>query len=424
MRTRQLTSLSAVAVAAALLVAACGDDDSSSGAATTAGGSSSATTAAKSDYAPIPDGPIKVGLSLSLSGALAQYGLQSQKAWTQATLDQFNKMHPDGIDGHQVELVIKDDAGDATTSANIANQFVSDKLAAVVKVSDIPTAASLQMEILNKAKMPVISYQQRDVYIDTQKWPYAFGVLTSTKQNGEATAEWFAKHPQYSKIAVLTDDLDASKELTNDILDPLETKAPNASVVKTVSIPPGATDVSTALLQLKQANPDLVLVAVNQGFGAIWTGFKALSWDPPLMTYGGAFYDSYDSMKELADNGFAPTSDCVRKDHPPFSPQLTTLMDAYVGAVGTISPNMLIYVNTDSMQLELLKYAIEKNHSTDPNAIKSALEGMDNQSFIDPLFVYDFSPDNHFGLTGDLGAQVCNLAPLVDGQYRIPTIAD
>ena len=98
-------------------------------------------------------------------------------------------------------------------------------------------------------------------------------------------------------------------------------------------------------------------------------------------------------------------------------------MDAYVAAVGNISPNMLIYDHADSVPLELLKYAIEKYHSVDPNAIKQAMEGIHNQSFLDPIFTYNYSPTNHYGITGDLGSQQCAMAPLIDGPYKIPTIA-
>ena len=211
-------------------------------------------------------------------------------------------------------LDIQDDGGDATTSANVANQFVANKVTAVVHVSDIPTAASLQMDILNKAKVPVISFQSRDDYADTAKFPYAFGVLGSTQNLVDATAKWFAKHPEYKRLAVITDDIPSSKELLDDTVAALKKEAPDVTVVKQVSIPPGATDVSTALLELKGAYPDIVMPAVALGYGALWTGFHNLEWDPPII--GASYYDSYDSLKELADDGYTPSWDCVRENHP------------------------------------------------------------------------------------------------------------
>jgi hypothetical protein len=37
---------------------------------------------------------------------------------------------------------------------------------------------------------------------------------------------------------------------------------------------------------------------------------------------------------------------------------------------------------------------------------------------------YNYTPDNHFGVTGDYGAAVCKLNPTTDGPYRIPLLAD
>jgi ABC-type branched-subunit amino acid transport system substrate-binding protein len=415
-----------IAACVALVVTACGSSSKkATGATATTSGSgttSAAGAASATKFPPIPAGPIKVGLSISLSGPLAQYGEQSQKAWSQVTLKYFNQLHPDGIDGHPLQLDLQNDAGDATLSVNVVNQMVSNKDAAVMKVSDITGYAALQMSLLSKAKMPVISFQGDDSFADVSKYPYAFGTLASTAELGGAAAKWIGDHPEYKKLAVLTDNIPAQQETLNDILNPLKTSAPGDSVIKTVSITPGAVDVSTALAQLRAANPDLVLIAVSQGFGPLWDGFKAAGWSPPIVTTG-SFYDGYSSMGSLLSHAWSPSTDCVQPTHAPYSQTVTTIMDAYVAAVGNISPNMLIYDHADSVPLELVKYAIEKYHSTDPNAIKQALEGVHNQSFLDPIFTYDYSPTNHYGITGDLSAHMCAMAPLIDGPYKVPTIA-
>jgi ABC-type branched-subunit amino acid transport system substrate-binding protein len=417
---RGARSISVIAACVALVVAGCGSSSNRTTGA--APGTTTAGKAAASTFPPIPAGPIKVGLSISLSGPLAQYGEQSQKAWSQVTLKYFNQMHPDGIDGHPLQLDLENDASDPTTSVNVINQMISNKEVAVMKVSDIPANAALQMSLLSKAKMPAITFQGDDTYADASKYPYAFGTLGSTAELGAAAAKWIAAHTEYKKLAVLTDSIPAQQQTLNDILNPLKTLAPGDSVIKTVSITPGAVDVSTPLAQLKAANPDLLMIMVSQGFGPLWDGFKAAGWTPPIVT-SGSFYDGYSSMGSLLAKTWTPSTDCVQAGHAPFSKTVTNIMDAYVAAVGNISPNMLIYDHADSVPLELLKYAVEKYHSTDPNAIKQALEGIHNQSFIDPIFTYNYSPTNHYGITGDLGAQMCVMSPLIDGPYRMPTIA-
>jgi ABC-type branched-subunit amino acid transport system substrate-binding protein len=412
------------------LVSACGSSSKKSSApptasgTTTSSGSSGAATsaAAAAKFPPIPAGPIKFGISAPLSGAIAEAGLQEQKAFTQVTLKQFNQLHPDGIDGHPVQLDIRDDASDVTTAVNVANQFVADKVAAVITVTVNPAATPQQTAIFNKAKVPMISdYPYGTDYTNTAKWPYFFGTGASVPQEGQASAQWIAKHPEIQKIAVLTDNSPPQEDNLNSILEPLKTAAPNAQVVKTVSITPGAVDVTTAIAQLKAANPDLLLVTVGFGYGPIWQAMHAASWSPKILA-PPVWYDAFDAMGSLANNGAAFYYECVTPDHPPFSKQMTDLMDGYVNTFGSNIINALTYVGSDLVPMEMAKLAIEKYHSVDPDAIKQAMEGMQNQTFFDTL-TYNFSASNHFGLSGALGASACKLAPFSDGPYRIPFVA-
>ena len=72
--------------------------------------------------------------------------------------------------------------------------------------------------------------------------------------------------------------------------------------------------------------------------------------------------------------------------------------------------------------MEILKAAIEKYHSVDPDAIKQAIESMGPRTFFG-AFQYDYTPTNHFGMNGDLGPNICNMSGFVDGKYMIPTLA-
>jgi hypothetical protein len=109
----------------------------------------------------------------------------------------------------------------------------------------------------------------------------------------------------------------------------------------------------------------------------------------------------------------------VKTNHPPFTKQLTDLMDAYATVFGTTSINYLTYVSSDSVPLELFAAAAEKTHSIDPDAIKTTIESAGMQTFYGAL-QYNYTPTNHFGITGDLGAATCKMSPFSDGAYRIP----
>ena len=97
-------------------------------------------------------------------------------------------------------------------------------------------------------------------------------------------------------------------------------------------------------------------------------------------------------------------------------------MAVYANAFGANSVNYLTFVSNNSVPLEMMKLAIEKYHSVNGDAIKKALEEMNNQTFFGD-FSFTFSPTNHRGINGSLGAAVCKLTAFSDGPYRIPTIA-
>src|SRR3954470_1951748 len=264
-RSRMISGL-AVGAAGLMVMAACG----SSSKKTTAGATD--TTGGSSKYAPIPAGPIKFGVSTPLTGATAAFGTTTKTSFENVTLKTFNAAHPEGIDGHPVQIEVLDDASDVTKAVNVANQFVSEKVSAVLTVSYNPAAAPQQLAIFNKNKIPVLAQQYADDYTDTAKWPYFFGLGASNKQVGDAAAKYIAKHPEIKKVAILTDNSPSQMEIQNDTLNALKTAAPGVTVAKTASIAPGATDVSTAVAQLKDSNPDLLILNVGFGYGPIWQG--------------------------------------------------------------------------------------------------------------------------------------------------------
>jgi ABC-type branched-subunit amino acid transport system substrate-binding protein len=424
---RHARYLSWVAVGAAGLVvmAACGSSKKSpASTATTAatGSGTSATTAAASKYPPIPAGPIKVGISVPLSGATAAFGIATKAAFENVTLKTWNAANPGGIDGHPVQLDILDDASDVTKAVAVANQFVADKDTAVITASYNPAAAPQQIAVLNKAKVPALIQVAQDVYNNPSKFPYLFGMGSDDMLGGEALAAYVGKHPEYQKLAVLTDGSEAQVEIQSDFTTALKTSAPSANVVKSVTISPGAVDVSTAIAQLKSANPDFLIINVGYGYGPIWQAMKTANWSPKFYVSGSAFYDGYSGLGALAANGVTVTTNCATTGHAPFPSVLTDAMNAYATVFGSSSVNYILYYTSDNAPLDLLKLAVEKYHSTDPDAIKQAIENL-GPIKLGGVIDYNFSPTNHYGQTGPYGTNVCTISNFSDGPYRLPVVA-
>ena len=220
---------------------------------------------------------------------------------------------------------------------------------------------------------------------------------------------------------MLTDGIQGDTEELDAIESSMKTAAPNAQVIKTVTITPGATDVSTAIAQLKGSNPDVLINQVGYGYAPIWQAMQIAQWSPNILSTAGAWYDGFTGMGPLVNKAVAYYNACADSASQTWPADVASLMSQYSKATGGASTNYLTYVISDSIPLELFKYAIEKYHSTDPAAIKQALEGL-NQSFFGVQFT--ITPTNHYGLTGQYGAAVCNMgSPYAGGDAKVPVKA-
>lgn len=406
--------LGLVAVSAALL-AACSSSTKSTHA------SSGGSGGGSGKYPAIPAGPIVFGLSAPLSGATASYGLTTQISFNKVTIPAFNAAFPHGIDGHPIQVKLLDDASDVTKAVSVAQQLVSDHVAAVLTVSYNPEAAGQQYAVFNKNKVPVVSVLSGSQYANTASWPYDFGTGPSVQQEGTASAKWIAAKG-FTRVATITDGLPQDTDALKQITDAVKTDAPKAQIVKAVTVAPGSVDMSAAVAQIKAANPDLFIVYLGFGYGPLWSAMRASNFSPQLLVSAGAWYDGFTAMGPLANTAVAPYDDCADSVSQTFPAGVTSLMDQYAAGTGGAAVNYLTFVQTDTVPLEILKYAIEKYHSVDPNAIKTAIEGIHGMSF--EGISYDYSPSNHYGITGSFGAAVCNMAPpYAAGKDRIPVKA-
>jgi len=183
-----------VLTAAALVVAGCSSSGSGKGSGSSgpAGGASSGSVAS-SPAGKTPTGsPIKIGVIATLSGPQASssnQGATVAPAWA----DYVNK-DLGGINGHPVQVEVKDDAGQPTTAASVVNGFINDKVVAILAASDnlVPAFSAATA----KAGIPVVSGTANagDWYTKPLMYPTVTDVVSGlasqiivAKQFGKAT---------------------------------------------------------------------------------------------------------------------------------------------------------------------------------------------------------------------------------------------
>jgi ABC-type branched-subunit amino acid transport system substrate-binding protein len=428
-RTSAIKAASVVMVGA-LALTACGSSSKNSTATTAhsastaaAGSAGSSTTASSTSYPPIPAGPITVCASSPQSGANAAYGETVPKSLAIA-VNIINQQG--GIAGHQVKYDAENDQSSSTDAVSIAQKFASEHAANpsvcpfATTISQDPLTAPLQAGILNKAKIIIEATQSPDDFFDTGKYPYFFSNSPPDKALGAAAAHYLLAHNE-THLGVLTDNIPQETEYINDMKAAATQQGGTLDVTATASMSPGAVNVQTQLLQLKQANPDVVVVATEFGFGPIWNGFKALGWSPKIMGDVGFFYDGYNALGNLAANAVAP---CWYGNQPGIlqenagqdglTQDVINVVNQIAPLNGGIAPDSLIAASDQMDELYMAKYAIEKANTLDPVALKNALETLNGNgaSLWYSTNTFSETAQDHSGQVGQWGAGICQGAPL------------
>ena len=332
-------------------------------------------------------------------------------------------MHPNGIDGHQVKLDIENDASDVTHAVQVANQMVTNKDAAVITASYNPAAAGQQLAVWTKAKMPVVANLEltntlTPAQLATQ-YPYLFSPNPSLQQTGVAAINWI-KQKGFKNVGILNDGIPYDTVFANQISTGVKNGVKKRQGDDGHHHPGIRWTTDAAITKLKGAGVQLLVVTAGEGYGPIWQAVQSANWSPTILAAAGAWYSGFDSMGSLTAKAERVLLQLCRHSHADIHAGAEPADDRLLpGDNYPAFVNYLTSMATDSVPLEIMNYAITKYHSTDPAAIKKAIEGITSKQFLG--LSYKFSPTNHFGLVGSFGPAVCNMGPpYAGGVGRVP----
>lgn len=400
-RTKGKSAIGCVLAAVTLAAAAC----SSSSKPSATGSATTATTSGSTAASNIPAGPIKIGAIISLSGPYAVYG-QSIKIEDQIAADVINQ--DGGIAGHQVQLVIENDQGDPSTAVNLAQQLVSEKVVGIV-YPGFPNVYTQTVPIFMKAKIPVVMVDPPDAILTgsggVAQYPYFFDNYASTGQTMQILADAIVKKDP--SVAIVTDgSLYGQGEITA-----FKQAASQAGlqIATTVTYSQTAIDVTTQLLQAKNSGAKAIVLLVSTGYDHIYDGLRAIGWTPDIYVTSGALADGFASIQNLASS---MSMICSPLTVSSATESLGSTLDTYMAKIDQAIPGpQELHGTAPSFADDLytFKAAIEQANSTDPDAIKAAIETWTNKALITPLMTYTYSPTNHVGITASQNA-MCSVS--------------
>lgn len=337
--------------------------------------------------------PIRIGSFLSASGPASFLG-DPQRKTLQLFVDKINE--DGGVLGRPLEFTYYDDHGASDQARTFSRRLIARDRSHVLIGGSTTGATMAAVELVERLEVPFISLAGAVVIVEpVKKW-----VFKTPETDRMAAQQVFADMQRrgITKIGLIsgTGGFGASgrqqaQKVAGDF---------GIEIVEDQTYAPDDTDMTPQLTRIR-ANPDVEAI-LNFDFGqtpAIVTrNYAALGIDRPLYQSHGVASESFLELAGSAAEGIRlPVSpilvaELLADDDPQKEPAMAFLQ-AYRDAYGE-SPSAFAGYAYDALMLTV--DAIERAGSTDPHAIRDALE--ETTGFEGVTGTFNMSPEDHMGL--------------------------
>lgn len=362
------------------ILAACSGETSSDG--DSADGEESSSEEASSG----DGGELHIGANLELSGAVATYG-SSISEGIDLAVEEINESG--GINGMQVKVTKVDNKSDAAEATNGAIKLTSqDQVTAIIGAATSGNTLA-QAEIANDTETILLSPSATapnvTVNEDGSLNEYVFRTSYIDPFQGTIAANFALDELGVKTAAIYADNAsDYAKGLGEAFKETFE--AGGGEIVAEEAYVAKDTDFKSTLTRIKSAEPEFVFIpGYYEEVGLIVKQARELGIDVPLM---GA--DGWDSPTLLDLAGADALNNTYITNHyssddPDETIQnfVTKFKEKYDGN----APNAFHALGYDAVYL--LKDAIERAGSTEPAAIKEALEATEELALVSGVITID-----------------------------------
>lgn len=363
-----------------------------------AGVAASALLLASSGAASAKD-PIEVGMAVALTGYLASFDGQLVEG---VKLASKRLNDAGGVDGHQLNFHILDNASNATTGVTVTNQLLNQYNVAVL-INGASSAQSVAIHpIVARNKVPFITTSQLP---PDPVWAFLAGPAYQEVLDRQLN---FAKDQlKAKKIAFLFSNTPYGQNGAKL----LATRAPELGleIVFSEGVEGSATDLTPQLAKIKDAKPDVLLdfltgpVHIVEGKAATTVGLGV----PIIMAHddtavskqaAAAYANSYIVVM--------PVQAFPNVPNPELKTANAEFLTAYKNA--GLDPSGIAGASWGWDAVGTLSHAISSSGATAGEALRAAIEKVD---FVGTTAHYKFSPKDH---TGQINAPKA----LQIGRYR------
>jgi branched-chain amino acid transport system substrate-binding protein len=209
----------------------------------------------------VTDDEITIGLFAPMSGQLAAFGLdalQAAKMW----YEEVNKKG--GIHGRKIKVLIEDDKCNPNDVVAVVKKFITVDKVFFVHGGSCTAAAVAAQEFVTREKVPHVMLNAAGDSAVIPPTRYVFGAFGGTQRAVGATiAEFAIKELKGKRIALIAHDDDFG--VANSATVRAVAKRLGAEIVAAESISPRITDVTAPMLNIRAANPDVIISTCYPG---------------------------------------------------------------------------------------------------------------------------------------------------------------
>lgn len=266
-------TLLAPLLALALIAGACGDsnsdDDDGGGATDTTSGQSGGDFAVPTANCPADastelaaGAPIKLGISLPQSGQLAAFDAIRQGM--KITIDKINA-EENGVDGHKIELIAKDDAYEAArTVVNLTEMIDKDKIFASVGIIGTPNVAATRQKHEQTCTPQLNVNTGFPAWGDPKNHPWTTGGILAYNTEALIWADYIKEQKPGAKVAQLIFNNDFGKAYQETFAEAAEEN--DLEIVETRLHEGTAPNIDNEIAAILAAQPDFVIGGTTAAF--------------------------------------------------------------------------------------------------------------------------------------------------------------
>ncbi len=224
--------------------------------------------------------PIPIGYLPALTGPSSSTGIGINRG-IQLAVQEINAAG--GIDGRQLELIMRDTQSDPTKAVNGAAELTRGEKVSVV-FGPVNSGESLAVvPLLARTKTPQVHPCWVDTLTDPQKYPMCFRNAPTNQQIGDAANRYVVDVLKRRKVAVISDTTGYGTASVNAYVPML--KAKGAEVVYQGNVDAANPDLKPELLRMQSAGAEAIMPwSVNAGFlSRIINTRGQMGWDVPIV---------------------------------------------------------------------------------------------------------------------------------------------